>query len=124
MKLLDTSAWVEYFKATQKGTKIKKLIENSVVYTSAISLAELPKWIKENNLDLDWAIDQVKVNSTILSTDESLFIDSGKNYVDLRKLNKKIGLIDTIIYTTAILNHLDLMTTDSDFINLINVEML
>jgi len=124
MKLLDTSAWIEYFKATDKGVKIKQLIENSAVFTSAISLAELPKWVKENNLDLDWAIDQIKTNSQIINIDESIFIDSGKRYIDLRKLNNKIGLIDAIIYTTAIANNLDLMTTDYDFTNLINVKML
>ncbi len=124
MKLLDTWAWVEYFKGTKKGLKVKDLIKESQVYTSAISLAEITKWFYENNGDIYKAIKQVKENSIIIQLEEDILIESGKIYVKLRKIKNKIGLIDTIIYVTGILHDLDIVTGDKDFEGLVRVEFM
>ena len=124
MKILDTSAWIEYFKGSKKGIKIKNLIENSCVHTSAISLAELSKWFYQNGVAFDLILEELKNNSNIIPLDEFLLIQSGKNFIDLRKIKKKIGLIDTIIYTAARTHNLALITTDQDFSDLVDVEII
>ena len=124
MKLLDTSAWVEYFKGSEKGEKVKTILAEHQIYTSAITFAEISKWLSENNISPDFAIEQIKINSIIISLEEPILIESGTRYTPLRKIKPKIGLIDTIIYVSAILHDLTLVTRDYDFQGLTNVEMI
>ena len=124
MKLLDTSAWIEYFRASKKGEKIKLLLEQERVYTSAISLAEISMWANKENLDLDPIIHNLKTISTIIPIEEELLLATGKVYCNLRKIKNKICLIDSLIYTTGIFHGLNIVTKDSDFEGLYNVEML
>ncbi len=115
MKVLDTSAWIEYFKGSKKGEIISKIIENTQVYTNIISLAEIAKWFSQNNENIEFFIDQIKTNSIIMELHENILIESGKAYVNLRKIKNKISLIDVIIYTSATINSLELISTDKDF---------
>lgn len=124
MKLLDTSAWVEFFKGSEKGLEIKKIIENSEVYTSIITFAEISKWFIQNKTDVNTAINQIKNNSIILGLDENILVNAGKNYIVIRKISKDIGLIDVIIYTTCLSHNLNFVTSDSDFKDLENVVLI
>lgn len=124
MKLLDTSAWVEYFKGTAKGEIVKQYLKEENVYTSAITLAEITKWGVENNNDCVIIVSQIKTNSIIILVEEEVLLNAGKLYVQLRKLKPKIGLIDTIIYASALLHDLTLISCDRDFSDLPNVELI
>lgn len=124
MRLLDTSAWVEYFRGTEKGAVVRTILAGGIAYTSAITLAEITKWLSENNLDSTIPLRQIKINSVIIPLEESILIESGRRYVLLRRVRPKIGLIDVIIYVSAHLHALMLVTGDSDFKGLPNVEML
>lgn len=124
MKLLDTSAWVEYFKGSEKGKRVRAILAESQTYTSAITFAEISKWLSENHLPLEIAIAQIKKNSIIIDLEENLLIESGRQYVFLRKIKLKTGLIDTIIYVSAILHDLTLITGDFDFQGLTGVEII
>ena len=124
MILLDTWAWIEYFKGSEKGNKIKSIIENRQIYTSAISIAEISKWFCQNKEDIKIGIQQLKENSIIIDLEEPILIESGRQYVELRKIKKDIGLIDVIIYTTAILHDLNVITNDNDFKGLPKVDFI
>ncbi len=124
MKLLDTSAWVEYFKGSEKGRRIKIILAEPEVYTSAISIAEISKWLYENNIPPELGVEQLKINSIIINLEEPILIESGKRYFALRKIKPKIGLIDTIIYVSAIIHNFTLVTTDFDFQGLPKVEIV
>ena len=123
MKLLDSSAWVEYFKGTATGSNIKTILEEGAA-TSAISLAEIAKWAQENGADVTQVITQMKKNAIVISLEEPILIESGKQYVRLRKIQKSIGMIDVIIYITALIHGLQLITTDNDFRGLPETEFL
>lgn len=126
MKLLDTWAWIEYFKGTEKGAKVKQLLDEHYVATSAISLAELSKWFYQNKKSFPFKdiLQQIKTHSLILPLDESLLIESGYTYLALREIKKDIGLIDSIIYTTAQLHQLVTVTNDPNFQGFPDVEMI
>ena len=123
-RLIDTSGWVEYFLGTNSGKKIKEIIENEEVYMSSMTFAEISKWVQINNLDLDLILEKIKSSSVVIHPDEGILVQSGKIYLDLRKLRNKISLIDAIIYTTSIANGINLVTKDNDFRNLVSVEMI
>ncbi len=59
-----------------------------------------------------------------IELEESLLKEAGKNYADIRKISKDIGMIDVIIYTTAQMHQLTLLTGDPDFSKLPNVKIL
>lgn len=123
MKLLDSSAWVEYFKGTPIGSNVKKILQEGAA-TSAISLTEIAKWVQENEGDVAFAIKQMKQNTIIIPLEEPILVESGKQYVCLRKIQKSIGMIDVIIYITALIHGLSLVTTDNDFRGLPETELL
>lgn len=124
MKLLDTSAWVEYFKGSEKGRKVASFLEEEPCFTCALTLAEISRWFVENNHDIDFAVEQIKQNSVLIMFEEKVLVEAGKNYPSLRKISKAISMIDVIIFITAYFHELTLITTDSDFRNLQGVEML
>ncbi len=121
MILLDTWAWIEYFK---KNHSVKQIIDSEECYTSAISISEISKWALQNAQEVDFLINAVKKNSSIIELEESILKEAGKNYFKMRKISKNIGMIDVIIYTSAQLHGLQLLTGDPDFKNLPGVKML
>ncbi len=58
--LLDTFAWVEFFRGTKKGIKVKKILKENQCFTSAISLAELSYWCKKEKIEIKKIILDVK----------------------------------------------------------------
>ena len=91
---------------------------------STISLAEVSAWVYRNKGDVSSIIERIKKNVTLIDLDESLLIESGKLHVELRKTRKSIGLIDVIIYFSAAVNDLVLITKDRDFEGLANVDLM
>lgn len=123
--LLDTSCWIEYFKRTEKGGKIKELMEKTgVLYTCPITIAEISVWCHKNNKPPKDFIAAIKNLSVLLDMGSDILAESGKVYYEERKQNDKIGLIDCIIYATAQVHGLTLLTTDTDFKNLKDVKIL
>lgn len=123
--LVDTSAWVEYFKGSDKGSRVASLLQQDhAVYTCPLTVAEISLWCQRNNHDPLPFVKKLNTLSTILHLSEDILITSGKIYYEERKRNGKIGLIDCIIYTTAVFHGLVLLTADRDFRTLPKVEFL
>ena len=113
--LLDTFAWVEFFRGTKKGEVVKKLLEEKSCFTSAISIAELSEWIERKELDRKKTLQTVKRYSGIISADLETLELSGILKVEKRKKEKGIGLVDCIILATAMRYNLKVVTGDPHF---------
>ncbi len=125
MILLDTSAWIEYFSGSPKGSKIDSMIlSNKVIGTPVIVLIELACKSFKENVDFQLQEEYIKQNSIILPLEEEMATLVARNYVDLRNKNKKISLADAIILTTAQKNNATLVTCDGDFRSMHNVELV
>ncbi len=123
--LFDTSSWIEYFEGTHKGNKIKSILETrTVIYSPIIIIAEISVWASRNGKNPSMYIDFIKKSSKILELNENALDVSGRFYWDRRKNKTKINLIDCIIYTTARLHGLVLLTKDMDFQGLPDVQIL
>jgi len=122
--LFDTSAWIEYFKGTEKGQMVSNLIKNKSIYTCPITLAEISNWSHKNSEGPAQRINIIKSFSSVLELNEQILVLSGRFYAEQRKRNGKISLIDAIIYTTAKIHGLVLLTADGDFENLSSVDFL
>ena len=123
--LLDTSCWVEYFKGTEKGKRLKELMEKQeVFYTCPITIAEISVWCLKNNKPSQDIIASIKKLSVMLDMSDDILVESGRIYYEERKKNGKIGLIDCIIYATSQTHGLILITKDMDFKNMKDVKVL
>ncbi len=123
--LLDTSAWVEYLLDTEKGRRVAEMLKSdSPIYVCPLTFAEISSWANRQERDPEPFIRKIKELSKSLELDEEMLILSGKIHVDQRKDNGKLSLIDAVIYASAAMHGLVLLTCDSDFAGLSNVEIL
>jgi predicted nucleic acid-binding protein len=125
MVLLDTYAWIEYLKDTDRGKAVKDILEsNSATYTSAISIAETSRWLHKNGLDVRKGIGNITSLSIVLPLSEDILVEGGIMHVELRKTQKDIGMIDALIYTTGQIYSMDVLTGDPHLKGLPGVQML
>ena len=118
-KLLDSSIWVAYLF---EGL-FKELIENdNKLFLSALSLFEIKRKLfrmKVKKGDLDDKINFVKKRNIVIQIDGKIAEKASELSVE-----KNLPAIDSLIYTTALLNELKLISLDNDFRGLPNAEVL
>lgn len=116
----DSSAWIEYFAGTKKGSKVKKYLdENSNIFTPSICLMEIKnKYIREGHKYQDRIKFICNISSIIDITKEiALHGADIKNKFDLYT-------VDALIYAASESKKSILLTGDHHFKNLKNVEIL
>ncbi|MFZ3384916.1 MAG: type II toxin-antitoxin system VapC family toxin [Candidatus Methanoperedens sp.] len=102
--LVDSWAWIEYFKGTQAGEKVKELLENSQdkIIVSTVNIAEVyNSFLRDYSHPEKYRYAEASRNameqrSYVYDVDEKIAVDSAKI-----KHEKKWGLGDSIIYATA-----------------------
>lgn len=124
--LLDTSAWIEFFQGTGKGKKVAESLRKEEAFTSIVSFAEITNWCLKNgleNLAVEY-IGGIKKASTVLDLDETISVLAGKINRQRKQIAKNWGMLDSFIAATAAVYGLSILTKDSHFADLPNVEML
>ncbi|MBI4009760.1 MAG: PIN domain-containing protein [Candidatus Aenigmarchaeota archaeon] len=124
--LLDTSAWIEFFQGTEKSKKVENVLKTEENFTSIVTFAEIVNWCLKNNIQdkIKGYIEGIKNGSTILELNEPIAIIAGKLNYERKKIVKNWGMIDSIILATAQIYNLKVLTKDSQFKDLSNVEIL
>jgi predicted nucleic acid-binding protein len=124
--LFDSFAWIEYFLGSQKGLKVKKILESENILTSIISVAELSDKYYREGLINEWEVRYHFIinKSTILPISLEIAKNAGLRKLELRKVAKSVGIADSLLYETAINHNLTIVTGDQHFINLENVFFL
>jgi len=125
--LVDSWAWIEYFKGSTTGEKVKELIENSQdkVIVSAVNIAEVYNSFlrdyspSDNKRYAEASRKAMKQRSYVYDVDEEIAVDSAKI-----KHEKKWGLGDSIIYATAKRVDAKVLTGDPHFKGLNDVIFL
>ena len=119
--ILDSSAWIEYFKGTEKGEKIKKYVDanSDSVYSNGIIVAEVcSKFLKDGSSNTEKAFNIIISLSKSVNLNFDIGFDSSKTYISHRKNNNKFSLIDSIILTLAKSINGKVITCDSDFVGI------
>ena len=112
--LIDSWAWIEYFKGTKAGKKVKGVIEDfeERVVISTINISEVYRWILRFYSE-DIAEEKRKVmkqRSFVYDVSEGIAVEAAKI-----KHKNKWGLGDSIIYATAKNEGAKILTGDPDF---------
>ena len=122
--LLDTYAWIEIFLDTEKGKKATQLTKNKRIYTSVVTLSEIISWCLRNNQNAQKFLSLIKENSIIIYINDDVAEIAGTLNFEIKKKEKSFGMIDSLIYATAQIYSLKLLTGDKHFRNLDDVIML
>lgn len=119
-KLIDSSVWIAYLI----DGKFKELIESSETFLiSSLSLFEIKRVLLKNKKiplqEIQNIISFIKEKSLIINLDEKISEKSSEI-----SIKNNLPAIDSLIYTTALINKAQLITLDNDFRNLSGVTIL
>ncbi|MEM5793683.1 MAG: PIN domain-containing protein [Candidatus Aenigmatarchaeota archaeon] len=122
--LLDTHAWVEFFNGSEKGKKVKKILEEKRCFTSIVSLAEIAECCLRCGETPEKFVKKIKELSTILTLDEATSVSAGKINFYRKKVVKNWGMLDSFILASSLVFGLKIVTGDLHFKDLPNVVIL
>jgi len=126
--VVDTYAWIEYFRGTRKGEVVKNyLLSSSSIYTPSIVLAEVARKYIREGIPGDVVKERLRAItsiSAIVHIDAELALKAGETYLELleyskkQQLKQKPSLNDAIVLATARKLGAKVITGDQHFRNL------
>ncbi|MGB9915658.1 MAG: type II toxin-antitoxin system VapC family toxin [Candidatus Bathyarchaeales archaeon] len=125
--IVDSYAWLEYFMGTNKGAKIKHIIEGrEEKITPTICLAEVyAKTLRvENPAQAEKQRAYIKEKSALAPLDEQVAIEAAKIQNKMKQQINNWGLADSIVYATGLIKKAQVITGDEHFKDLKNVIFL
>lgn len=101
--VIDTYAWIEYFKGSAEGVQAKKYIEGSAeCCTPSVVIAELSdKYRREGIGEWDVRNRFMQLKTKILLLDATVADKAGELKQELKKTFKDAGLADAIVWAHA-----------------------
>ncbi len=99
MYIIDTYAWVEYFIGSERGKKVKKIVENedNTIITPECCLAEVKGWCIRESQDFDELYSIIRKISDIQCVLTQDWLDAAGIRSDMRKNMKDFGMMDALI---------------------------
>lgn len=117
--LADSWAWIEYFKGSKPGQKVKAFIEgDEELIVSTINVAEIYTWILRSydERTAEEKRNVIKERCIVVDVTETIAVEAAKLRHKL-----KWGLGDSIIYATSKMVGSMILTGDPDFKNAENI---
>ena len=110
--LIDSSVWLSYFFAENKKTE--EIIEShSLLFTSVVSLFEIKRKLIKEKYSEDKVLEIlmfIKEKSIVIKLDIKICEKAAEISIE-----NKLPAIDSLIYTTSLVNDCKLVTGDNDF---------
>ncbi len=97
--VVDTYAWIEYFKGSEQGLKLFSLVKNTKneLFTPVTAITELKDYCDANSRDFEALLSEIRSNSHIVLLDENDAIEAGRNHAEMKKKTKNWGYVDSFI---------------------------
>lgn len=101
--VMDAYAWIEYFIESNKGKKVKEIVESqdNEIFTSIITIAEVTSIGAREKRDVELGNKIILGLSSIHFINLELARDAGILHAEVRKKIKDFGLADTFVLLTA-----------------------
>lgn len=110
--LVDTSVWLDYFRGTGSTDVIDRLIEENLVATNELILAEIiPPLHLRKEKDLISLMDEIKKHPISIDWDDIIRMQ----IICLQNGINGVGIPDLLIAQNAIQNQLYLLANDKHF---------
>jgi len=121
MFLIDSSIWLDHFiDQNPKATEILKT--ELVLFSSLLIIFEVKRRLVKLKLSKEfvkYCLDFIEKSSITIDLDSDII----NSAVDL-SLNFNLGTVDSLIYSSALSKNAVLITSDNDFRNLDNVQII
>lgn len=97
--LIDTYAWVEYFIGSDRGERVKKIIEDedNTIVTPECCLAEVKGWCIRENQDFDELYSIIRKISDIQCILTQDWLEAASIRSEMRTTGKDFGMMDALI---------------------------
>lgn len=114
--IIDSYAWIEYFRGTSLGEKARPYVESREAATATITISELrEKYLKESwnyfNEDLNF----ITSTALVVPLEKAVAISAGEINHAMKRAIKGWGISDSIILATARLSSARVVTGDEHF---------
>ncbi|MFP3089072.1 PIN domain-containing protein [Treponema sp. TIM-1] len=110
--IIDSSAWIEFFKGNEKYSFIKELIYTNLVCTNDIILTELlPLVIHQRENKLADLLNSLRKKVLVIDWREI----QGIQLLNLKYGNNNVGISDILIAQNCMQNKLKIVTKDKHF---------
>jgi len=114
--VIDSYAWIEYFRGSPLGDKAKEYIESGDAATATITLAELrAKYLREGWSFFQEDLAFISSKTTIVPLEKELAVEAGRLHHELRKTVKDWSFSDSIVLATARAAAAGVVTGDRHF---------
>jgi predicted nucleic acid-binding protein len=123
--VIDSYAWLEYFRGSASGRVAKGYIESGTAATSAVTLAELrEKYIKEKWESFEEDSDFLTTKTYLVPVEKALALLAGEINHSQKKVVKDWGMADSLILATARNAFAKVVTGDRHFEGLAETIMI
>lgn len=97
--IVDSFAWIEYFKGSQRGQAASKIIDNAKIplFTVDACFAELKFWTLVEDYPTEDILREVKRMSNPVLTDSNDWLSGAAIKFEKRKISSAIGMIDCLV---------------------------
>ena len=118
--VVDAWAWIEYLIGSEKGSKVKDILEDesNEIHTCAVTLAEVISKVVREGKDHEVAYSLLLSNSQIIDATEELSKSAGLIHAEMRRNEKDFGLADSYVLATAKKLRSKILTGDPHFKNI------
>ena len=113
--LWDTFAWVEFFNDSNIGLEVAKTLELGPPQTAMATVSELYSWALKNGKDPQAILKVVRDGSQLMEFTNGIAELAGQIHNENKKQTKGFGMVDAMIYATALANSLKILTGDPHF---------
>ena len=114
--VIDSYAWVEYFRGSEAGRKAKEYIEGGESVTASITLAELKeKYAREGTPSFDDDLVFIMSSTVLVDLTKAIAVRAGATNAAMKKTVKGWGMADSIILATAQSSNARVLTGDRHF---------
>lgn len=113
--MMDTYAWIEYFRGSEQGEKVREHVDNSSeLFTPSIAIAELHDKYVRTGKEQAWKSRKhfVRLKSKISELDYRTAERAGSLKWELRQEHDEVGLADAVMLSHAIEQDARLLTGD------------
>ncbi|HLD58315.1 MAG TPA: PIN domain-containing protein [archaeon] len=124
--IIDSYAWIEYFKASAIGEKAKKIIEKkeNELFTLDVCLAEIKFWALGEKTDFSKIQFIIKSDSAVVETFSNDWLEAAEIKFEKRKKHKNFGLVDALLLAKQKQLNATILTGDKHFEENPKVELI
>jgi predicted nucleic acid-binding protein len=123
--LVDSFAWLEYFMGTEKGERVKEVVESNIkLYTSPIVIAEIYSKSLRTDGRAEERRDFIVKRCAIIPIDEEIAVETAKIHAEAKKSMGDFGLADAFVLASARFKNVKVLTGDPHFKDFLESIML